>query len=236
MIPSERELAERFGLSRSTVRLAIQELEYLGRIVRKQGRGTFVADRLAQATNLTQSYSFTEQMKAMGRLPETTILEFCEMEADKTLSMQMGIHLGEKVLKLKRLRMADGIPMMVERSYLPARLFISLKRPLLEQKPLYDVIEQDYQQKIRVADEEFSAGIARPCDARLLGIGEGAPVLDIVRTTHNTQMMLSSSRFRWLVRTSLSTGFLIIEILCDRIRVLTKEKQPMTTTRFNFSD
>ena len=83
--------------------------------------------------------------------------------------------------------MADGIPMMVERSYLPARLFISLKRPLLEQKPLYDVIEQDYQQKIRVADEEFSAGIARPCDARLLGIGEGAPVLDIVRTTHNTQ-------------------------------------------------
>ena len=65
-------------------------------------------------------------MKAMGRLPETTILEFCEMEADKTLSMQMGIRLGEKVLKLKRLRMADGIPMMVERSYLPARLFISL--------------------------------------------------------------------------------------------------------------
>lgn len=90
LIPSERELAERFGLSRSTVRLAIQELEYLGRIVRKQGRGTFVADRLAQATNLTQSYSFTEQMKAMGRLPETTILEFCEMEADKTLSMQWG--------------------------------------------------------------------------------------------------------------------------------------------------
>lgn len=157
LISSERELAERYGLSRSTVRLAIQELEYLGRIVRKQGRGTFVADRLAQATNLTQSYSFTEQMKAMGRLPETTILEFCEMEADKTLSMQMGIRLGEKVLKLKRLRMADGIPMMVECSYLPARLFISLKRPLLEQKPLYDVIEQDYQQKIRVADEEFSA-------------------------------------------------------------------------------
>ncbi len=187
LIPSERELAERYGLSRSTVRLAIQELEHLGRIVRKQGRGTYVADRLAQATNLTQSYSFTEQMKAMGRLPETTILEFCEMEADKTLSIQMGIRLGERVLKLKRLRLADGIPMMVERSYLPARLFISLKRPLLEQKPLYDVIEQDYQQKIRVADEEFSAGIARPCDARLLGIDEGSPVLDIVRTTHNTQ-------------------------------------------------
>jgi len=178
MIPSERELSERYGLSRTTVRLALQELERLGLVVRQHGRGTFVTDRSAKATNLMQSYSFTEQMRAMGRDPETTILEFCEME-------HMGLRIGDRIFKLKRLRSADNMPMMVERSYLPVRQFLSLKRPLLERKPLYDVIEQDFQQKIRVAEEEFYASIARPTDAHLLEIVEGSPVLDLVRTTYN---------------------------------------------------
>ena len=185
MIPSERELSERYGLSRTTVRLALQELERLGLVVRQHGRGTFVTDRSAKVTNLTQSYSFTEQMRAMGREPETTILDFCEMEADKNLAEHMGCRIGDRIFKLKRLRSADNMPMMVERSYLPVRKFLSLKRPLLERKPLYDVIEQDFQQKIRVAEEEFYASIARPTDAHLLGIVEGSPVLGLVRTTYN---------------------------------------------------
>ena len=155
MISSERELSERYGLSRTTVRLALQELERLGLIVRQHGRGTFVADRSAQTTNLMQSYSFTEQMRELGRDPMTTILEFCDVEADKNLAEHMGVRLGEKLFKLKRLRSADGMPMMVERSYLPVRKFLSLKRPQLECKPLYDVIEKDYHEKISVAEEEF---------------------------------------------------------------------------------
>ena len=102
--------------------------------------------------------------------------------------------------KLKRLRSADNMPMMVERSYLPVRQFLSLKRPLLERKPLYDVIEQDFQQKIRVAEGgEFYASIARPTDAHLLGIVEGSPVLDLVRTTYNESNGLWSIHSRLLV-------------------------------------
>lgn len=185
LMPSERELSERYGLSRTTVRLALQELERLGLVIRQHGRGTFVADRSAQTTNLMHSYSFTDQMREMGRSPETTILEFCEFEADKNLSDHMGTRIGDRLFKLKRLRSADGMPMMVERTYLPVRKFLSLKRPMLEHKPLYDLIEQDFRQKIRVAEEEFFASIARPADARLLEISEGAPVLDLVRTTYN---------------------------------------------------
>lgn len=182
-LPSERELSVRYGLSRTTVRLALQELERMGLVVRQHGRGTFVADRSAHTTNLTQAYSFTEQMRAMGRTPQTTILEFCDFEADKQLSQRMNVRLGEKLYKIKRIRLADGVAMMVERTYLPMRKFLSLKRPLLEAKPLYDIIEQDYREKIKSAEEEFRASIVRPADARLLDISDGSPILDITRTT-----------------------------------------------------
>lgn len=186
LMPSERELSERYGLSRTTVRLALQELERMGMVVRQHGRGTFVADRSAQTTNLSQQYSFTEQMRSMGRVPETTILEFSEIDADKQLSERMGVRLGDRLFKLKRLRSADGVPMMVEKSYLPVRKFLTLKRPLLDSMPLYEIVENVYHEKIRVAEEEFFASVARSSDAHLLDIAEGDPVLDLVRTTYNT--------------------------------------------------
>ena len=185
-LPSERELSERYGLSRTTVRLALQELENLGLVVRQHGRGTFVADRSVQAANLTQTYSFTEQMREMGRVPKTITLEFSEIEADKNLAEHMGVRLGEKLIKIERLRCADDMPLMVERTHLPLKKFITFKRPMLDGKSLYEVIEGMYHEKVRVAEEEFFASIARPVDAHLLGIGEGAPVLDLVRTTYNT--------------------------------------------------
>lgn len=185
LMPSERELSERYSLSRTTVRLALQELERLGLVVRQHGRGTFVADRSAQTTNLMQTYSFTEQMREMGREPSTEILEFTELEADKNLAEHMGCRIGERIFKLKRLRSADGMPLMIERTYLPVRKFMSLTRPMIEHKSLYEVMEKDFHEVIRVAEEEFFASIARPADARLLDIPEGSPVLDLVRTTYD---------------------------------------------------
>lgn len=185
LLPSERELSERYGLSRTTVRLALQELEKLGMVVRQHGRGTFVADRSTQVANLSQTYSFTEHMRSLGREPETTILEFSELDADKNLAEHMGTRLGDRLFKLKRLRAADGIPMMVEVTYLPVRKFLTLTRRQLDGMPLYDVMEKLYHEKIRVAEEEFFASVARPADAHLLDIPENAPVLDLVRTTYN---------------------------------------------------
>ena len=186
MLPSERDLSQRYGLSRMTVRLALQELENLGLVVRQHGRGTFVADRSVHAANLTQTYSFTQQMREMGRNPKTITLEFAEIEADKSLAEHMGLRLGDNVIKIDRLRCADDMPLMVERTHLPMRKFMTFKRPMLEGKSLYEVIEGDFHEKVRVAEEEFYASIARPTDARLLGIGEGAPVLDLERVTYNT--------------------------------------------------
>lgn len=185
MLPSERELSERYGLSRTTVRLALQELERIGLVVRQHGRGTFVANRHETTADLLNSYSFSEQMTSIGRKPSTTILEFSEIEADKNLVENMGCHIGDKIFKLKRMRFADGMPVMLERTYLPVSKFMMLKRVTLEHRSLYDIIEHDYHETIRGAEEEFFASIARPNDAHLLDINEGNPVLDIVRHTYD---------------------------------------------------
>lgn len=187
MLPSERELSLRYGLSRTTVRLALQELERQGLVIRQHGRGTFVADRSAKTTDLQHTYSFSEQMRELGRSPQTTVLEFAELEADKSIAEHMGTHIGEKVFKLKRLRAADGMPLMVETTYLPVRKFLSLELSMLDGHSLYDVIEMTYGEQVRVAEEEFFASVARLSDARLLDIDEGDPVLDLVRTTFNMQ-------------------------------------------------
>lgn len=187
MLPSERDLTNRYGLSRTTVRLALQELEKQGYIYRKHGKGTFVSDLSKQATNLSGSYSFTEQMLSLGKTPETKILELTVIEANKYLAGQLGVSLGEKLLKLKRLRLADEQPMMLERSYLPAKKFLTLSKQLLEKKPLYDLFSQEFNQTIRMANEEFFATIAKSKDAKQLQILEGAPVLSLIRTTFNTE-------------------------------------------------
>ena len=187
VLPSERELSAKYGISRTTVRLALQELERQGLVIRQHGRGTFVADRSARTTDLQQTYSFSEQMREMGREPQTTVLEFEEIEADKSIAEHMALHIGERVYKLKRLRAADGMPLMIECTYLPVRKFLALELSMLDGHSLYHVIEGTFGERVRVAEEEFYASVARLSDARLLDINEGDPVLDLVRTTFNTQ-------------------------------------------------
>ncbi len=187
LLPSERELSERYGLSRTTVRLALKELETLGLISRKHGKGTFVSDLTGGAMDLTTNYSFTEQMRDAGREPKTVELDFQMRDATKTLADRMGLRLGDKVLYMKRLRLADGVPMMLERTYVPANRFIGLTEETLSGKSLYAIIENDYHEVIRVAEEEFFASVARQDDAEALGIPEGAPVLQLSRLTYNDQ-------------------------------------------------
>lgn len=184
-LPSERELCQHYGVSRTTVRLALQELETLGCIYRRHGKGTFVSDLSVKSSNLAGAYSFTEAMKELGRLPKTVILEFRQIEATKKIAQALNIMLGEPVFKIKRLRLADAEPLMVERSYLPVKLFMNLDLPLLESKPLYDVFSQDYNQIVQFADEEFYASIVQKKDADLLRIADSAPVLHLIRSTYN---------------------------------------------------
>lgn len=184
-LPSERELCDLYGLSRTTVRLAMSELEERGMIARRHGKGTFVTRLTPQRTDLMGTYSFTEQMKSLGRVPSSRVLEFDIREASKPVAANMGIRLGEKIYRMRRIRLADGIPMMVERTYLPAAEFVGLTKQVMIDNPLYDTLEKEYGQKIHLAEESLSARIARGDEAELLGVPEGSPVLHLVRTTTN---------------------------------------------------
>ncbi len=177
MLPSERELCERHGLSRTTVRLALAELEQLGVVVRKHGIGTFVATSHSSANELANIFSFTEWVQSQGKVPTTKMLAFGITDASKRVAEKLGIQVGDKVYRMRRLRIADKVPMIVERTYLPADEFSSLSSEALASQSLYEIVETDYHQKIRVAREEAIASTALMEESRLLGIPEGSAVL-----------------------------------------------------------
>lgn len=187
LLPSERELAEIYGVSRTTVRLALQELENLGFIYKKHGKGTFVSSISDSILNLTGAYSFTEQMTSLGKEPSTKILEFLIVESNKYLSEQLNVHKGSKLIKIKRLRLADDEPMMLERTYLPYKRFEGLSSEMLEEKPMYDIFYETFEQRIKYAEEEFYASIVSDKDADYIEVPKGSASLNLVRKTVNQE-------------------------------------------------
>ncbi|KAF0507400.1 GntR family transcriptional regulator [Pediococcus pentosaceus] len=184
---SEREIMRKYEVSRNTVREALSELENIGYIYRQHGKGTFVASWMDDTTKIGDEYSFTEQMKSLGRKPETKIIEMSERKADEYFSGKLRINVGDSIIKLKRLRLADGMPMMIDRTYLPAEKFKNLSIYELEtkQRSLYNVFLEDYGEKVRLADEMLSVGIISDKDADLLKIAPNSPGFMLRRTTYN---------------------------------------------------
>lgn len=194
-LPSERELTQIYGVSRITVRLALQELENKGLVYRKHGKGTYVSEITDSAVDLSATYSFTEQMKKMGKEPQTKILSFRLVEASESVAQQMQINVGQQVFEMERLRLANHVPMMIERTYVPYSLFEGLTEEMLSKRSLYDIFYEEFDQVIRLADEEFYASIAFDNEADLLDIDSGDPVLHLLRKTYSSKNIVIEYTF-----------------------------------------
>ncbi len=183
LLPSERNLVDIYNVSRTTVRLALDYLEKKGYILTKHGKGSFVIDRHKKLINLSDMYSFTEQMKMMNKIPHTTLLDLSIINCPNTLRNIFPNE--EKLIKLIRLRAADEIPLIYEDSFLPFTKFHSIADKGLEHRALYDIFLEDYNEIIYFAQEEFSADLANEVVAKALQIPKNSAVLKIYRTTYN---------------------------------------------------
>ena len=126
-LPSERELADRYGVARMTVRTELDRLTADGLAYRIQGRGTFVAEpRVAQAMALT---SFTEDMRTRGLRPSAQLLVRDEHEAGEAMARRLQLRPGSPVVRVDRLRLADDEPLAVEQVTLSLERFPRPPRP-----------------------------------------------------------------------------------------------------------
>ena len=192
-LPSERELSETYKISRSTVRQAIQELEKEEYIYRIQGKGTFISpERFKQ--NLLDFYSFTEEMKKIGKIPKSKVLNFQVVNCDEKIGERLGLNSGERLYKFTRLRIADNEPMMVETSYIPFELFPKITKEQLEEEALYDIFNNHYKINITSAKEIFKSVSTREKEALILEYDHIMPSMMIERTTYSNDTIIEYTK------------------------------------------
>ncbi|WP_339179977.1 GntR family transcriptional regulator [Oceanobacillus sp. FSL W7-1293] len=172
-IPSERELMGEYYVSRSTVRQSIQQLVLEGILMKKPGKGTFVA--VSTINDWLGSLSSTsENMEKMGMTPGAKLITSQEIELFGRLKEVTGL---EKAHHFKRIRFANDIPMGIERHYYPVSLGKKLAQFNLDQEAFYELLERELKVKTFQAEQEIRAGISMASDSELLHIPEGSSIM-----------------------------------------------------------
>jgi GntR family transcriptional regulator len=208
VLPPEREYAEKYQISRMTVRQAFTQLVNEGYLYRLQGKGTFVAERKIEKP-LQGITSFTEDMKARGLEPGSQLVNFEIVPATSQIAGQLKISEGGPVYEITRIRLADGVPMALETNYISANLIKGLTEQIVSQS-IYAYIEGQLKLRINSASQIIEASIASQKEAKFLNITKGAPVMLIQRnaflqdgsTLEFVKSVYRADRYKFMIQMS----------------------------------
>jgi GntR family transcriptional regulator len=180
-IPSERQLGIDLGVSRLTVRAALDELVREGYLVRRRGAGTFVAEpKVAKGIDVS---SFSDDMRRRGLVPASRTLDLRAVPAGARLGRMLHVSPAEPVLSIKRLRLADGEPMAIELLNVRASLVPGLTGDDLEQSSFYDLLASRYQVEIIAGTQTVEPTVTNDEESTVLGVPLHSPALLFERVT-----------------------------------------------------
>jgi GntR family transcriptional regulator len=182
-LPTEDSLIEHFAVSRTTIRTTIQNLVRRGLVEIRRGKGTFVTQpKIMQ--DLTELSGFVEDMQALGRHASARVLDQRVVAASESVARQLALSTGTPVVRIQRVRLADGVPLSFDETYLPQELGEKVMANDLETEPIFALLEQKYDTPLVEAEYRLEAVAADAAVARALGIGSGSPMFLIERTSY----------------------------------------------------
>lgn len=183
-LPSETQLAKRFGVSIGTLRKAIDELVAEGAVVRRQGRGTFIASH--GATRLMFHFFHIVPHDGEKQYPRTATLAFRHGRADAMEAAKLGIASGDPVLRIRNLLSLGSKPVILDELVLPQRLFPDLSEKILTTRDntIYHLYQTRYGVHVLRTGERLRATVADAAAAKLLRVRKGAPLLEINRVAY----------------------------------------------------
>lgn len=179
-LPSESRLGAQFGVSRITVRRALQTLEAEGRIYRRQGLGSFVRPEPVRQ-GLVRLTDFVEDMAQAGLEATSRVLHYGPEAPPSAVAAALSLPPGTRAFRLDRLRLGDGAPMAFDRTWLPAFYAGLLDGHDLERETLYRILERDYQIPVVRGHYRLEAINADAPTARALAVAPGTALLRIHR-------------------------------------------------------
>lgn len=192
-LPSERELCDKYYVSRSTIRQTIALLKEGDFVYTVQGKGTFIKPQVF-VQPLTKVYSFTDTLKNDNVIIQNRIIEYSEGKADTALTKITGYNGNAVFHNITRLRLAKDYPLMIEKTYLPTARFIRLDIDEIERGSLYDYLRKNYNFKADRMKETIRPIIPQPKERKLLDISANIPCILLERFSYENDLLIEYTR------------------------------------------
>jgi GntR family transcriptional regulator len=186
LLPGEEVLCRMYGVSRMTARQSLQALRQQGLVRSEKGRGTFVIAPKVEK-KIAHLFGFSAEMRSLGMKPSSRTLEKTTTAASPEIALRLGVSPGLPLLELRRLRLADAVPMAIEQVWLSLAEFPGIEKIDFTRRSLYETLRERYGIRVGSADEIIEARTPTQPEAKLLEISPMLGLLVISRTIRTVQ-------------------------------------------------